>query len=224
MIKLKFTSMNRIFITVLILMVCSLLKGQDIVEKKYYKNKYKEPAKSEKLAKLVEITIQEPDGTLRYELRDTKSDKLLQLKLYKDKVPVGKWLFTDNFELEYISQEYEGFLRYDIKENSMKGDTSSELEPPVFPLNDNDFRSFIAANLNYPCIAAENGIQGKVISQFILDESGKITRFSILESADPELDKEAARVILKSPTWTPAKLDGHPVGVHIIMPIVFVLK
>lgn len=195
-----------------------------MLDKRYYKNEYRKPAKSEKKAKLVEIIIQESDGSFRYELRDIKTNNLIQLTLFKDNVPVGNWLFAEGYELVYNNQEYEGILRYDIVDNSVKGSFSGEFEAPVFQHNDYDFRKFIDTNLLYPYNAAVEGIQGTVICQFILDETGKVNYFSILKSANPELDKEVARLILKSPLWIPAKLDGKPIKVHIIMPTNFILQ
>lgn len=216
--------MNKVIATLLILITCSLLNAQEIVEKRYYKNKYLKPAKSEKQAKLVEIIMQENGDTLRHELREIKTNKLVQVKLFKNRTPIGHWVFTMEYALDYSSQEYEGIQRWDLAENSYQIDMPDKFEAPVFPEYDNDFRSFIAKHLQYPYEAAVNEIQGRVLSQFILDENGKILYFSILKSVNPELDKEAARVVLISPLWTPAKVDGKPVKVHIIVPIVFVLQ
>jgi TonB family protein len=206
------------------------LNAQEVIEKKYCKNEYGVPAKSEKKAKYIKLTIKESDGTMRYEIRNLKSDKLVNLKCYKNEMPVGKWIAANGRELDYdfdlisSEKEYENVIKYDIHEKKVIGEIKGKFEAPLFPQFEDNFRKHIAMNLRYPVPAQENGLQGKVISQFIIDETGKITNLSILKSAHKVLDKEAARVILSSPNWTPAMIDGEPVKVMVIVPTVFVLQ
>ncbi len=87
-----------------------------------------------------------------------------------------------------------------------------------------EFRKYIAENLKYPQIAAENGISGRVIVQFVVDSRGKVTDAVVVAPVDPALDKEALRVVLSSPTWTPGKQRGKPVKVFYTFPIMFVLN
>lgn len=87
-----------------------------------------------------------------------------------------------------------------------------------------EFRRYITENLEYPSIAAENGISGRVIVQFVVDSKGRVVDAVILGSVDPALDKEALRVILSSPLWTPGKQRGRPVRVLYVFPINFVLQ
>ncbi|MEX0987027.1 MAG: energy transducer TonB [Bacteroidales bacterium] len=87
-----------------------------------------------------------------------------------------------------------------------------------------EFRKYIAANLDYPEIAAENGISGRVIVQFAVNSSGRVVDAKIMRSVDPELDKEAIRVVMSSPSWTPGKQRGKAVKVLFTFPINFVLQ
>ena len=87
-----------------------------------------------------------------------------------------------------------------------------------------EFRKYIAQNLRYPEIAAENGISGRVIVQFAVDRSGKVVNAKVVRSVDPALDKEAIRVVMVSPKWTPGKQRGRPVTVLFTFPINFVLQ
>lgn len=77
--------------------------------------------------------------------------------------------------------------------------------------------------MRYPVEALEKRVTGKVLTQFILDENGAIIDFSILGNPQPVLDREATRVILSSPEWFPAKLDGKPVKIYIQYPVNFIL-
>jgi protein TonB len=87
-----------------------------------------------------------------------------------------------------------------------------------------EFRKYIAKNLQYPEIAAENGVSGRVIIQFAVDKTGKVVDARIVRSVDSALDKEAVRVVMSSPKWTPGKQRGKAVKVLFTFPINFVLQ
>lgn len=87
-----------------------------------------------------------------------------------------------------------------------------------------EFRKYIANNLDYPEIAAENGISGRVIVQFAVNNVGKVVDAKVVRSVDPALDKEAIRVVMRSPKWAPGKQRGKPVKVLFTFPINFVLQ
>lgn len=87
-----------------------------------------------------------------------------------------------------------------------------------------EFRKFIGQNLRYPEIAAENGISGRVIVQFAVNKYGILVDGVVVRSVDPALDKEAIRVVMSSPKWTPGKQRGKAVKVLFTFPINFVLQ
>jgi len=87
-----------------------------------------------------------------------------------------------------------------------------------------EFRKYIAQNLRYPEIAAENGISGRVIVQFAVNKTGQVVDAVVVRSVDPALDKEAIRVVMSSPKWEPGKQRGKPVKVLFTFPINFVLQ
>lgn len=86
------------------------------------------------------------------------------------------------------------------------------------------FRTWIAKNLRYPEIAAENGISGKVYVQFAVNSKGEVVDAVVVRGVDPALDKEAIRVVLASPKWAPGKQRGKAVKVQFTFPINFVLQ
>lgn len=87
-----------------------------------------------------------------------------------------------------------------------------------------EFRKYIAQNLRYPDIAAENGISGRVIVQFAVNGKGRLVDAVVVAGVDPALDKEAIRVVMSSPPWTPGKQRGKAVKVLFTFPINFVLQ
>jgi len=95
---------------------------------------------------------------------------------------------------------------------------------PEFPGGDLALRKYIANAINYPVIAQENGIQGKVYVQFVVDKDGSVSDARIARGVDPSLDKEALRVVNALPKWKPGKQRGKPVRVSYTVPINFVLQ
>jgi protein TonB len=69
-----------------------------------------------------------------------------------------------------------------------------------------------------------NGVEGKVIVQFIVDQHGEVTDVVILKGIDPTLDKEAIRVIKSSPRWSPGIQNGKIVRARYIIPVSFILQ
>ena len=83
---------------------------------------------------------------------------------------------------------------------------------------------FIHNNLRYPSLAAENGIQGTVIVNFVVDRDGKITRIKVVRGIGGGCDEEAIRVLSKMPAWSPGKQGGKAVLVSYTVPIKYVLQ
>ncbi|MDX9883908.1 MAG: energy transducer TonB [Prolixibacteraceae bacterium] len=97
-------------------------------------------------------------------------------------------------------------------------------EMPEFPGGELALRKFIAQSIKYPVIAQENGIQGKVYVNFVVDKDGSVTNAKIARGVDPSLDKEALRVVNSLPKWKPGKQRGKAVKVSYTVPINFVLQ
>ena len=95
---------------------------------------------------------------------------------------------------------------------------------PEFPGGELALRKYIANAIKYPVIAQENGIQGKVYVQFVVDKDGGISDARIARGVDPSLDKEALRVVNALPKWKPGQQRGKPVRVSYTVPINFVLQ
>ena len=97
-------------------------------------------------------------------------------------------------------------------------------EMPMFPGGVVELLKFISEHLEYPAVAMENNIQGRVIVQFCVTPTGGISKVSLLRSVDPELDAEAIRVVKTLPSFKPGKQGGKPVPVWFQVPINFQLK
>jgi protein TonB len=97
-------------------------------------------------------------------------------------------------------------------------------EQPEFPGGNAAMMKFLSDNIKYPVIAQENGIQGRVITNFVVERDGSITDVQVVRGVDPSLDKEAVRVIQSMPKWKPGKQRGSAVRVRFTLPVVFRLQ
>lgn len=95
---------------------------------------------------------------------------------------------------------------------------------PEFPGGQAAMMKFLSDNIKYPVIAQENGIQGRVICNFVVERDGSITDVQVVRGVDPSLDKEAVRVIQSMPKWKPGMQRGKPVRVRFTLPVVFRLQ
>ena len=96
---------------------------------------------------------------------------------------------------------------------------------PEFPGGQQALFKYLGENVKYPVIAQENGIQGRVICQFVVNRDGSIVDVVVVRSSgEPSLDKEALRVINSMPKWKPGKQRGKPVRVKYTVPVNFRLQ
>ena len=95
---------------------------------------------------------------------------------------------------------------------------------PTFPGGQQELMSYLGKNIKYPTIAQENGTQGRVIIQFVVERDGTITDVHVARGVDPYLDKEAVRVVQSMPKWIPGKQNGKAVRVKFTVPVMFRLQ
>ena len=95
---------------------------------------------------------------------------------------------------------------------------------PSFPGGMGELMKYISKNLHYPAIAQENGIQGRVICQFVVGKDGQVRDVVVVRTLDPSCDKEAVRVLSSMPKWIPGKQNGKAVAVKYTVPIQFKLQ
>jgi protein TonB len=92
---------------------------------------------------------------------------------------------------------------------------------PEFPGGDVEMQKFIMNNLEYPPLAIENNIQGRVLVEFIVDEQGKVTQVKVLKGIGWGCDEAAMKVVKKMPRWKPGIHNGKLVKVRYVMPFRF---
>ena len=95
---------------------------------------------------------------------------------------------------------------------------------PMYPGGDAALMGYLRDNIHYPTVAAENGVQGRVVVGFVVERDGSITDVKILRGVDPSLDREAMRVVKSMPRWNPGKQNGSAVRVKYQVPVSFRLQ
>jgi len=88
----------------------------------------------------------------------------------------------------------------------------------------NQFAIWVNSQLQYPERAKEEGIFGRVLLQFRINEDGSVSDIKVVRGVDPDLDKEAVRVVSHSPKWKPGEYEGEIVPVTYTFPIIFQLR
>lgn len=98
---------------------------------------------------------------------------------------------------------------------------------PMF-LNSTDPKQFmekwVYQYLKYPQEAVRDGVQGRVMVEFVIGIDGKVTDVKVVKGVSPELDAEAVKVVSASPKWRPARLKGEKVRCSMTIPIEFRLE
>ena len=97
-------------------------------------------------------------------------------------------------------------------------------EMPEFPGGMGECMKWLSKNMKYPTISQENGVQGRVIVQFVVNRDGSIVDATVARGVDPYLDKEALRVVGLMPKWKPGKQRGKAVSVKYTLPVMFRLQ
>lgn len=115
-----------------------------------------------------------------------------------------------------------------------KKDTYEDVVPyyecdvrPMF-LNSPDPRKFLEKwvyqYIKYPAVAVRDGVQGRVMVDFIIDKDGKVTDVKVSKGVSPELDAEAVKVVSASPKWKPGRVKGEKVRTSMTVSVEFRLE
>jgi protein TonB len=88
----------------------------------------------------------------------------------------------------------------------------------------NKFREWVQKRVRYPELAAENGIQGRVLISFVVETNGNVSNVAVTRSVDALLDEAAKEAVAASPKWEPGMQRGRPVRVRYSIPIIFQLQ
>ncbi len=202
------------------------------------------------------------NGVIEIKLKSTSMDplidKLPSIQKNDDDTytvngkPIQKILINGREYYKVVSDDENTLDIWETGQPNIQGATTLNDDAPVFEAVEEPARypggevalmQFLAQNLRYPKIAQENGIQGRILVQFIIEKDGSLSTFNVVKSAIPSsaiddttekgqtmreagkaLDEEAVRVLRGMPNWTPAKQRGQVVRLKYTLPITFRLQ
>jgi len=166
-----------------------------------------EGAKIQEIVKYVPPVV--VDSVLPLEISTPTNDEL-QLQSSNDNIDrVGSGTGEDLLSGQDGTESDEPFFLVEIMPSFKGGDI-------------NKFRDWVQKRTNYPQIAIDNKIQGKVYLTFIIELDGSVSNVTVVKGVDPIIDNEAVKAIQASPRWSPGLQRGQPVRVRYSMGLSFV--
>ena len=104
------------------------------------------------------------------------------------------------------------------------GDCLLDTESDKRSCSDQSLLNYIYRYLDYPPFARQNGIEGTVFVEFLVDANGNVGSVKILRGIGGGCDEAVLKVINSLPAWMPGKQNGRPVNVLFRMPVKFTLE
>ena len=151
-----------------------------------------------------------------------------QIDIVDDEIVVDDSMFLNLEDDSSIGIEIMDYVEAVVEEEEVEEEAipfQLVEEKPKFQGGDaNDFTRWVNSRLQYPEIAKENGVQGRVTLQFTVNADGSVANVKVLRGVDPSLDQEAVRVVSSSPKWTPGRQRDRAVKVTYTFPVVFQLR
>lgn len=145
--------------------------------------------------------------------------------IQKDNSVMSTFTQAGSDDINLIKEHKEEVVQEKPREEKKKEEVFTHVEQmPKFPGGDAELYKFINNNLNYPAMAIENNVQGRVVVQFVVTKDGSIGNVKVVRSVDRDLDNEAIRVCKKLPKFIPGKQNGQPVNVWYTLPVAFKLQ
>lgn len=145
--------------------------------------------------------------------------------IQKDNSVMSTFTQAGSDDIDLIKEHKEEVVQEKPREEKKKEEVLTHVEQmPKFPGGDAELYKFISNNLNYPAMAIENNVQGRVVVQFVVTKDGSIGNVKVVRSVDRDLDNEAIRVCKKLPKFIPGKQNGQPVNVWYTLPVTFKLQ
>ncbi len=147
-----------------------------------------------------------------------------QDELQETETAFGSTDFDKGTDDRNVVREYKNEVIVEEKKPEPEQVFTAVEQMPQFPGGDAALMKFLSSNINYPQVAMENGVQGRVIVQFVVTKNGSVGEVKVLRSVDRDLDKEAVRLCKSLPKFIPGKMNGQAVNVWYTLPITFKLQ
>ena len=168
--------------------------------------------------KVTEILIAE-DEDVKAEDEIKSADELQQTE-----TAFGQTNFDQGTDDRNVVREHKDEVIVEEKTPEPEQVFTAVEQMPAFPGGDAELMKYLSSHINYPPMAMENNIQGRVIVQFVVTKTGKVGEVRVVRGVDRDLDNEAVRVVKSLPDFIPGKMNGQAVNVWYTLPVTFKLQ
>ena len=173
--------------------------------------------------KVTELAIVEDDKVSKEDEIKTVEEQL------ESEHSAGSVDFDEGTDNKDVIREWKQEVVIETKEEKPKEVKAEQVftsveQMPQFPGGEVALMKYLQSHINYPPMAAENNVQGRVVVQFVVEKTGNIGEVKVVRSVDKDLDREAVRVCKSLPKFTPGRQNGQAVPVWFTLPVTFKLQ
>ncbi len=183
-----------------------------------------EPQREEALPEEILNTIKDTEISIAAD-EEVTEDITSKDDVAESTAAAGSTTFDQGTDDLNVVREHKEEIIVEEKHEPVKEEIFTAVEQmPQFPGGEGELLKYISTHIKYPTMAAENNIQGRVVVKFVVQKDGKVGEVVVLRGKDPDLDKEAVRVVKTLPNFIPGKMNGQAVNVWYTLPINFKLQ
>ncbi len=183
-----------------------------------------EPQREEALPEEILNTIKDTEISIAAD-EEVTEDITSKDDVAESTAAAGSTTFDQGTDDLNVVREHKEEIIVEEKHEPVKEEIFTAVEQmPQFPGGEGELLKYISTHIKYPTMAAENNIQGRVVVKFVVQKDGKVGEVVVLRGQDPDLDKEAVRVVKTLPNFIPGKMNGQAVSVWYTLPINFKLQ
>ncbi len=183
-----------------------------------------EPQREEALPEEILNTIKDTEISIAAD-EEVTEDITSKDDVAESTAAAGSTTFDQGTDDLNVVREHKEEIIVEEKHEPVKEEIFTAVEQmPQFPGGEGELLKYISTHIKYPTMAAENNIQGRVVVKFVVQKDGKVGEVVVLRGRDPDLDKEAVRVVKTLPNFIPGKMNGQAVSVWYTLPINFKLQ
>lgn len=148
---------------------------------------------------------------------DEEEEEELEEEIFGVEEPIPEGYTSEEWEIEQhlIAEDHA------LDDSYYNQIFESSEQMPQFPGGDESLIKYISEHIVYPQSAKDKGIEGRVIVRFVVQKNGSIDNVRVIRPIDPDLDKEAVRVVSALPKFIPGKMNGYNVAVYFTVPVRF---
>ena len=183
-----------------------------------------EPQREEALPEEILNTIKDTEISIAAD-EEVTEDITSKDDVAESTAAAGSTTFDQGTDDLNVVREHKEEIIVEEKHEPVKEEIFTAVEQmPQFPGGEGELLKYISTHIKYPTMAAENNIQGRVVVKFVVQKDGKVGEVVVLRGQDPDLDKEAVRVVKTLPNFIPGKMNGQAVSVWYTLPNNFKLQ